>query len=96
MISRLHFKGTIITDQKDILNEEKSYYENLFSKKDLKNTPYNFFNNVEKLDEIEQNMCDGLLTEHELATALKDMKNQKKPWIRRTYNRVLQTFLERY
>ena len=24
-------------------------------------------------------MCDGLLTEHELATALKDMKNQKSP-----------------
>ena len=80
IISRLNIKGTIITDQKDILNEEKSYYENLFSKKDLKNTSYNFFdNNVEKLDEIEQHMCDGLLTEHELATALKDMKNQKSP-----------------
>ena len=76
----MNIKGTIITDQKDILNEEKSYYENLFSKKDLKNTSYNFFdNNVEKLDEIEQHMCDGLLTEHELATALKDMKNQKSP-----------------
>ena len=24
-------------------------------------------------------MCDGLLTEHELATALKDMKNKKSP-----------------
>ena len=43
IISRLNIKGTIITDQKDILNEEKSYYENLFSKKDLKNTSYNFF-----------------------------------------------------
>ena len=80
IISRLNIKGTIITDQKDILNEEKSYYENLFSKKDLKSTSYNFYdNNVEKLDEIEQHMCDRLLTEHELATALKDMKNKKSP-----------------
>ena len=42
IISRLNIKGTIITDQKDILNEEKSYYENLFSKKDLK-TPHIIF-----------------------------------------------------
>ena len=72
----------------------KTYFQKKISK-----TPHiiNFFeNNVEKLDEIEQHMCDGLLTEHELATALKDMKNQKKSWVRRTYNRVLQTFLEQH
>ena len=52
----------------------KTYFQKKISK-----TPHIIFfdNNVEKLDEIEQHMCDGLLTEHELATALKDMKNQK-------------------
>ena len=95
IISRLNIKDKIITDQTDILKEEKSYYENLFSKKNIKHSSYNFFNdNVEQLDEAEQNICDGILTEHELAAALKEMKNQKKSWIRRTNNRVLQIILE--
>ena len=55
----------------------KSYYEKLYSKHDLKQSSYN--NNVEKLDEVEQNICEGLLTEQECAAALKEMKNQKSP-----------------
>ena len=60
----------------------KTYFQKKISK-----TPHIIFfdNNLEKLDEIEQHMCDGLLTEHELATALKEMKNKKKSWVRRTY-----------
>ena len=80
IISRLEVKGNIITDQKDILTEEKSYYENLFSKRDRKNSFYNFFdNNITKLNDDEQQTCDGILTERELAMALKNMKNQKSP-----------------
>ena len=80
IISRLNIKDKIITDQKDIINEEKSYYKNLFSKKDLKHSSYNFFDdNIDKLDDAEQHICDGTLTEHELAIALKEMKNQKSP-----------------
>ena len=77
IISRLNIKDKIITDQKDIINEEKSYYKNLFSKKDLKHSSYNIFDdNIDKLDVAEQHICDGILTEHELAIALKEMKNQ--------------------
>ena len=80
LITRLNIKGKITTDQNEILKEEKSYYEKLYSKHDLKQSSYNFFdNNVEKLDEVEQNICEGLLTEQECAAALKEMKNQKSP-----------------
>ena len=80
LITRLNIKGKITTDQNEILKEEKSYYEKLYSKHDLKQSSYNFFdNNVEKLDEVEQKICEGLLTEQECAAALKEMKNQKSP-----------------
>ena len=80
IISRLEVKGNIITDQKEILVEEKSYYKNLFSKRELKNSSYNFFDkNITKLNTEEQQLCDGILTDHELTTALIDMKNQKSP-----------------
>ena len=64
---------------------------NLIIKTYFQKRPYD---NIDKLDNAEQHICDGILTEHELAIALKEMKNQKKPWIRRTNDRVLQIILE--
>ena len=77
--------------------KQKSHQFKVMQNTQSQNLSYKCFdNNVEKLDEIEQHMCDGILTEHELATALKDMKKSKKTLVIRTYNRVLQTFVERH
>lgn len=80
IISRLNINGRVITDQDEILKEEKKYYQKLYSKQKLKSTTYNFFDEtIEKLNEDEKNICEGVLTELECVTALKEMKNKKSP-----------------
>ena len=80
IISRLNVNDRIITDQKEILEETKQYYANLYSKKECGDTNYDFFDNsIKKLNENEKISCEGLLTDRECANALKDMKNNKSP-----------------
>ena len=75
VISRLSINGRIITNQ-----AEKSYYGIFYKKQEQKNSLYNFFdNNIDKLNETDQNKCDGQLTEEECRLALKEMKHQKSP-----------------
>ena len=81
-ISRLNINGKIITNQAEILKEEKSYYGKLYRKQEQKNSSYNFFhNNINKLNETDQNKCDGQLTEEECRLALKEMKKSEESWI---------------
>ena len=76
--------GQVITDQKEILNEVKGYYQNLFKNKDSEideiNTeflkPY-----LTKLSEHEAKGLEGILTIDEIGQALKNMKNNKCPGI---------------
>lgn len=76
----------IVTDQKEILNETKKFYEKLFKNKDhllsqekidklLQNT------SVNKLTDAESNQIEGIITIKELSLALKSMKNNKTPGI---------------
>ena len=58
----------------------EDFYKNLYKTKESKNSAYNFFDDtMKKLNEIEKESCDGLLTEIECKIALKTMKNQKSP-----------------
>ena len=60
--------------------EQKKFYEQLYSKKEQIESDINFFDNsLPKLNENEQNSCEGHITDLECKTALKDMKNQKSP-----------------
>ena len=78
IISRLNVDGKITNDQVEILKQEKLYYQKLYAKQELKSSVYNFFDNTTpKLNENEQNLCEGILTEQECAAALKEMKNKK-------------------
>ena len=80
VIKRLSVNNNIITEQKDILKEKMKFYQKLYSKHNQTNSKIEFFdNNINKLNNIEQNTCDGLLNEEECKIALKEMKNNKSP-----------------
>ena len=78
--------GNVITDQKEILNELRTYYKNLFKSKDmgLLDCDPDVLRNLsgfKTLSENEANSLEGPLTINEISKALKAMKNQKCPGI---------------
>ena len=79
-ITRLNINNTVVTNQRTNLLEQKKFYEQLYSKIEQIESDINFFDNsLPKLNENEQNSCEGHITDLECKTALKDMKNQKSP-----------------
>ena len=74
-ITRLNINNTVVTNQRT-----KKFYEQLYSKIEHIESDIKFFDNsLPKLNENEQNSCEGHITDLEFKTALKDMKNQKSP-----------------
>ena len=78
--------GNVITDQKEILNELRKYYQNLFKSKDtgLQDCNTHDLQNLsgfKMLSENDANSLEGCLTINEISKALKAMKNQKCPGI---------------
>ena len=78
--------GNVITDQKEILNELRKYYQNLFKSKDaglLDCSTHDLQNlsGFKMLSENDANSLEGRLTINEISKALKAMKNQKCPGI---------------
>ena len=82
--------GTIINNQFEILNENKSFYEKLYNKKypgtsdigeiTVKKISENLKNiNHTKLTQEEQDNLEGKITIKEAGGALKNMKNDKTP-----------------
>ena len=76
--------GKIITDQHEILNETKKFYENLYASKisqlidiDLHELFKN--NDIKKLNKDESNSIEGPITYHEAALILKAMSNNRSP-----------------
>ena len=78
--------GQTIKKQEDILNEVKQFYENLYKNHDVNENQDNEIISI--LDHIQQNPklsfesrneLEGELTEKEILTALKKMKNNKSP-----------------
>ena len=61
--SRLTINNQTTTDQTEILKATEDFYKNLYKTKESKNSAYNFFDDtMKKLNEIEKESCDGLLT----------------------------------
>ena len=75
--------GKILTDRKAILEEQQSFYSKLYSSRDIDEAIENddtFFNqNSPKLTPTQSEDCEGLLSEVELLSALKNTKNNKAP-----------------
>ena len=80
IITKLTINGTVTANQKLIRNEQKKFYESLYSKTETSESTINFFDNhVNKLNDIEQSTCEGILSEYECGIALKQMNNCKSP-----------------
>ena len=76
--------GRSIRDPKEILKEQKRFYQFLYSSQNPQvNDPKFevFFDNdkVEKLNDEQRNNCEGLLTENECFNALKCFQRNKSP-----------------
>ena len=74
-----------ITNAKEILKEQKHFYQSLYSKKQVnldKEEQSNFFvdnNNIPKLNEYLQSKCEGLITKEECEKIVKLLPNGKSP-----------------
>ena len=76
--------GKVITDQSEIFNDAKMFYEDLYSNKDNNLTVIDldslFLNtNIRKLNTEESNKLEGLLTYKQASVTLKTMANNRSP-----------------
>lgn len=78
--------GHIVTNQMEVLNEITNYYTKLYSKKigaedNIKEHVHNFMKDEHfpSLNEEEAELCEGLVSEHEIGIALQSMKNGSSP-----------------
>ena len=76
--------GNIITDQHEILNETKKFYENLYASKDSQLIDIDLHelfknNDIRKLNKYESDSIEGPITYHEAALILKAMSNNRSP-----------------
>ena len=86
IIHLINNEGDQVNKFEDILNEQKRFYSNLYSEKEveLDNIELQkiFFvesDNISKLTETHKEMCEGLITKEECLIALKTMQNFKSP-----------------
>ena len=88
VISKLNVRDNIITAPHEILEEEKNFYENLYSSSPLnRDDSYrveceNFFlteNQIPKISNQNRASCEEPVSEAELLKSLKCMKNGKSP-----------------
>ena len=71
-----------ITDPQKILDEQRLFYKNLYTKssRDKCDKDCSFFNaNIPQLDEIDKNNCEKLITIEECGIALQSLPNNKAP-----------------
>ncbi len=77
--------GETITETEDIINEQKRFYEKLYSKKEnVSKDNYNVFldnNNpfFTKISDEDRSLCEEPITKAECLNYLKQMKNEKSP-----------------
>ena len=70
--SRLKIDNTTNTNQKEILSEIERLNKNLYNKRKVGHSAYNFFDDsISKLNNLDKNNCEGLITEVECISALK-------------------------
>ena len=86
LITQIQVGDNIISDEADILCEQKSFYEKLYSDNSQNDPEYlecvDYFSdnaNIPKIDDFEKTKCDENLTEQEILKSLKAMKNCKSP-----------------
>jgi len=81
VISQLIVNGERITKQEEILKKEKEYYEDLYKSRSTQQSGLFLNDNLPQLDEEQSNLCEGLITDTEVKSVLKQMSNNKTPGI---------------
>lgn len=72
--------GQVIDDQADILREAERFYVALYEKRQVQDVDISrIIKDAPKLDEIDRELLKNELTINEIATALKNMDNNKSP-----------------
>ena len=74
--------GTKTKDQNEIINETKTFYENLYKEKPVKPIDLDTvlpFEDIPKLSENQKQELEGQITIEEALNSLKNMKNDKSP-----------------
>jgi hypothetical protein len=74
--------GTIISDQNSIMEETKSFYTKLYTKRDTQHVDLTSKfkdQTIPKLTEKESSSIEGNITKAEALDAIKHMKNDKSP-----------------
>ena len=80
IISRLKINNITSTNHNDILSQIERFYKNLYNKREVGHSAFNFFDDsIRKLSNLDKNSCEGLITEVKFKSALKNMNNQKSP-----------------
>ena len=80
VISELKVNGKSVSDPIKILEEEKLFYERLYTKKKTNHMVDDFFPKEEnRLSNEEKESIEGELSETEIQRAVKNMKNKKSP-----------------
>ena len=73
--------GEIVSDQKNILQEQRNFYTSLYAKESIDGeSKATLISNIStRLTDSERDTCEGEMTEDELCRALTSMKNSKSP-----------------
>ena len=73
-------QSTIITDLKDIISEQRNFYQQLYKARPTIESELKFLDTpITQLNNDEINICEGLLTEHECTESLNGMGLNKSP-----------------
>lgn len=72
-------QGIHISDQSKILQEQFTFYKNLYSNRDIDSADDSFFIHNSKLTQEQQDLCEGNLSYEECYMSLKGMENGKSP-----------------
>lgn len=72
--------GSILSDKTEILNEVRSFYETLYSEREVEDINIDaLVGEMPSLNDLESDQLEGELSLEEISLALKDMKNGKSP-----------------
>ncbi len=81
-MTQLKVDNKIVTDHKKILEAQRDYYKNLYSARPVDEETSKAFlcdRYVKKLNDAQQEMCEGLITLAEVKKTLAGMANNKSP-----------------
>ena len=80
MFKLINKNGEEIRDTKEMINETKEFYEQLYKKRKVSDVNIeDIVNTLPKLEEEQAKSLEGKITYEEAASALKNMKNDKSP-----------------